>query len=220
MEFTTIIISTIIGFIIGYFTSYFNEKGKNKAIIEDMELMTEKKEKVTSHYQLDVTKRTYKYEDKRAMYFKYFNLLDELQTEGNIIAQAEVIPAINKYMERYANANGNKALIMKAATGLSVTTNNALAKMHKSQLNLKQETNSIRLVAGERVLQSLEEIEKAYNIQLEKTGEMFKDFAKNAANGNERILSAQKIEHEKIGLNIANCKDKIIEEMKKELDEI
>jgi hypothetical protein len=220
MDISIIFISLCIGFLMGYFTSYFKEKGKNQAIIEDIEIMTDKKEKVSSHYKLDVTKRTFKYEDKRAMYFKYFNLLDELQTEGNKIAQVEVLPAINKFMEAHLNANGNTSRVFKAINDLTKSVNNAMLKMHESQMKLKQETNSIRLVAGESILDTLKEMEIHYNFQLEKTGKMMKDLAKNVVDKNQYILKAQQIENEEISKKSQILKDKIINSMKRELDEI
>ncbi|MHC0443421.1 hypothetical protein [Flavobacterium sp. 3-210] len=220
IEIGTITISTIIGFVIGYFTSYFNEKGKNKALIEDTKRITEEKEKVTSHYALDITKRTFRYEDKRSMYFKYFNLLDEMQTEGNKIAQAEMLPAINKFMQNHLNANGNTNQILKSTSALSTSANNAMMKMHESQIKLKNETNSIRLVAGESVLNALSELERLYDIQLETSSKMMKDLAKNVVGNKQHILLQQKNENEILANKINFCKENIIREMKKELDEI
>ncbi|RKS02846.1 hypothetical protein [Flavobacterium sp. 102] len=219
-EITIGIISLILGFFLGYLTSYFNEKGKNKAIIEDMKAMTEEKEKVSSHYELDVSKRKYKYEDKRAIYFKYFSLLDEMSTEANIIAQNEVMPSVNKYTQDYLAANGDTGKILKAASELSTSTNNVMLKMHQSQMKLKQETNSIRLIGGEKVLKALTEMENAYDLQLERWGEMMKTLSTHILDKNMEAINAQAEEHKKIGERIVKCKEDIIESMKKELDEI
>lgn len=214
------IISLILGFFLGYLTSYFNEKGKNRAMIEDMKAMTEEKEKVSSHYELDVSKRKYKYEDKRAIYFKYFTLLDEMSTEANIVAQSEIMPCINKYTQDYLSANDDTAKILKAACELSTTTNNVMLKMHQSQIKLKQETNSIRLIGGETVLKALTEMENAYDFQLERWGEMMKNLSKHILDKNMEALNAQAEEHKAIGERMVKCKENIIQSMKKELDEI
>lgn len=214
------IISLILGFLLGYLTSYFNEKGKNRAMIEDMKAMTEEKEKVSSHYELDISKRKYKYEDKRAIYFKYFTLLDEMSTEANIVAQSEIMPCINKYTQDYLLANDDTAKILKAAGELSTTTNNVMLKMHQSQIKLKQETNSIRLIGGETVLKALTEMENAYDFQLERWGEMMKTLSKHILDKNMEALNAQAEEHKEIGERMVKCKENIIQSMKKELDEI
>jgi hypothetical protein len=214
------IVSLLAGYATGYTTSYFKEKGKNKALLEDIKVLTEEKEKITSKYELDVSKRKYKYEDKRNIYFKYFNLLDELNTDGLRISQEETMPAINKFTNDYLNANGNQKKILKAASELSETTNNSLMKMHLSQMKLKQETNSIKLIAGTTVLDALKALEIAYDHQLERSGQMMKELAQNIINNNQTILQSQQQEITRVAQHFISCKDTLIQRMKAELDEI
>jgi hypothetical protein len=219
-DITIIILSLGIGFIIGYFTSYSKEKGKNRALIEDLKAMTEEKEKVSSHYQLDISKRKYMYEDKRAMYMKYFTLLDELQTEANKIALAEVLPAINNFMEMHLSAGEDENELILATNELTKAANNAMSKMHESQMKLKQETNSIRLFAGDLTLLALKEMETHYDYQLEKTAEMMKNMGSFIINKNQSALANQQMEQEIIAKKTMELKENIFKEMKNELNQI
>ena len=183
------ILGVLGGFALGFFTSYFKEKGKNKALIQDLKRITEEKEKVSSKYQLDISKRKYKYEDKREQYFKYFNLLDNLSAEGNKDAQNSFIPAINKFNEDFVGANGDKKKELKATTEFSKSVNELMFKSNESLLQLKQETNTIKLIAGKKVLKILDELEIAYANSMEQSANMMRDLSNNIINGRQSILN-------------------------------
>jgi len=204
----------------GYLTSYFKEKGKNKALIQDLKRITEEKESVSAKYQLDISKRKYKYEDKREQYFKYFNLLDSLSAEGNKDAQENFIPAINSFNDGFIGANGNKKKELKATTDFSKSVNEIMFKSNESLLKLKQETNTIKLIAGEKVLKLLTELEIAYDKSMEQSAEMMRDLSNNIIYGKQSILNSQKEEIEKNGNYLLILKEKLMQEIKNELDEI
>ncbi|MCF6348533.1 MAG: hypothetical protein L3J20_09575 [Flavobacteriaceae bacterium] len=177
-EIFLILISLLIGFLMGYLTSYFKEKGKNRALIEDLEKMTNEREKVSSKYQLDISKRKYKYEDKRTQYFKYFNLLDEFNTEGIQKAQIEFMPTLNKFNKNFLAANGSKKKELKATSDFSNSVNKIMFESNKSLLKLKQETNTIKLIAGDKVLKILKELEEGYDTSMEKSAQMMKGLSR------------------------------------------
>ncbi len=214
------IISLLGGFLMGYLTSFFKEKGKNKALIQDIKRITEEKESVSSKYQLDISKRKYKYEDKREQYFKYFNLLDNLSSEGNKDAQENFIPAINNFNEGFIGANGNKKKELKATTDFSKSVNEIMFKSNESLLKLKQETNTIKLIAGEKVLKLLTELEIGYDQSMEQSAQMMRDLSNNIIYGKEDILNSQKEDIEKTGMYLLSLKEDLMKEIKNELDEI
>jgi len=209
----------ILGFITGYVSAYFNEKGKNKALLEDLKELTEEKEKVTSKFQLDISKRKYKYEDKRNQYFKYFNLLDELSTTSNQETQTEFMPAMNQFTSEFLNAKGNKTKELKAASEFSNVITNLLFKSNQSLIKLKQETATIKLIAGKNVLKSLENIELAYENSLEMSGIFMKQFANNIIH-NQDQLKKQELELQETASHLRILKETLIDEIKIELDEI
>lgn len=214
------IVSTLGGFFLGYLTSYFKEKGKNRALIQDMERLTEEKEKVSSKYQLDISKRKYKYEDKRAQYFKYFNLLDSLTSDNQRVAHESFIPASEIFNRKFLEANGNESMETKATADFGASINKLMFKTNESLLKLKQETNSIKLIAGPNVSKVLQELEIAYEDSMKGGAEMMKDFTNNVVKRKTGLLNKQLEETERTGLKLIKLKEKLLQEIKNELDEI
>ncbi len=215
-----VFISLLGGFLMGYLTSYIKEKGKNKALIQDLERMTEEKEKVSSKYQLDISKRKYKYEDKRNQYFKYFNLLDSFTADSQKIAQENFMPAMHKFNDKFLRANGNKKIELKATADFANSINQIMMKANESLIKLKQETNSINLIAGPKVSQTLQELEQAYNNSMNQSAEIMKDYSNNVIYRRTDVLKTQQLEMEKTGRSLQFLKDKLLQEIKDELDEI
>ncbi|MCB9425622.1 MAG: hypothetical protein H6584_01135 [Flavobacteriales bacterium] len=214
------LIGVVSGFIMGYFTSYFKEKGRNKALIQDLKEITEEKEKVTSKFQLDISKRKYKYEDKREQYFKYFNLLDSFTSDNQKIAQESFIPALNKFNEMFLGANGNKTIEMKATSDFATAVNNLMFKSNESLIKLKQETNTIKLIAGTKVSTTLKELEIAYDNSMDQSAKMMKDLTKNLISRNVDQLSKQKEDIEITGEYLKSLQERLMKEVRDELDEI
>lgn len=215
-----IILSIIGGFILGYFTSYFNEKGKNKAVIEDTEQITEKREKVTSKHNLDNTRRKIQYETKSNAYMKYFNLLDEISQNGNAEAQKEFLPILAKFNSDYIpNAND----VEKASKVASEFSNSMQKLMFKSQekyLKFKNETNALKIIAGEDVLKLMNEIDEISQLSFDVSTQMMKDLAESIITENLSKLDSQKSKLENIATQTNTLKEKLTIEIRKELSEI
>lgn len=213
-------ISLLIGFLFGYLTSYIKEKGKNRATIEDTKLLTEEKEKVTSKFDLENSKRKYKYEYKSNLYIKYFNLLDELNTKSNEEAQTEFFPAISKFNTEFLSARNDPEKEMEATTEFSVSIQKIIAKANQTQLRFKTETSSLKLIAGEKVLKLLEDTEIANDEASNRSAEMMKDYASLLISRQINKLEKYKSEIEETGAKLNNLKLQLREAIRKELDEI
>ena len=219
-EITIGLFSALGGFLIGYLTSYFNEKGKNRATIEDTKSLTEEKEKVSSRFELDNSKRKYQYEYKSNLYFKYFNLLDELNTKANEEAQIEFIPYLNAFNADFLGAAGNQEKELKAASDFGAAVNKIMMKANESQIKLKNETNSLKLIAGDSVLNVLEEIEKTNDLSFNLSADMMRELGGNMVSKRMDILDNQKSELQVLGNELIRLKEKLTQEIRKELNEI
>lgn len=215
-----IILSIIGGFILGYFTSYFNEKGKNKAIIEDTELITEKREKVTSKHNLDITKRKIQYETKSNAYMKYFNLLDELSQNGNTEAQEEFLPALAKFNSDYIPNADNVEKASKAAAEFSNSMQKLMFKSQEKYLKFKNETNALKIIAGDDVLKLMTEIDEISQLSFDVSTQMMKDLAESIVTKNFTKLDSQKNTLENLANQTNTLKEKLTIEIRKELSEI
>ena len=152
------------GFLAGYLTSYFNEKGKNKALLGDIQKLTQEKESVIAKFQLDLAKRKYQYETKKEQYFKYFNLLDQFSADGNKETQEKFFPVINKFNSDFLAAQGNQKKEFLATKVFSEAVNNIVLGSNDKLIKIKNETSSLRLIAGEATLALLDDLEYYYNI--------------------------------------------------------
>lgn len=86
----------VIGIIVVYLTAYSKAKGQNKALREDLSALEDEKQKIVAKYMaeaeelkknhaLDIEKRKYQYDEKRAQFVKYFALIDEFHGKSNDI---------------------------------------------------------------------------------------------------------------------------------------
>lgn len=215
-----IILSIVGGFLVGYFTSYFNEKGKNRATIEDTSQLTEEREKITSKYSLDSTRRKIQYETKSSSYMKYFNLLDEQSQNANIDAQEEFLPILAKFNSDYIPNADN---IQKASKAAAEFSNSIQKLMHKSQekyLKFKNETNALKLIAGDEVLNLMNEIDKISQLSFDVSAQMMKDLAKNIIEKDLTTLGLQKKHLEDLANQTNILREKLVKEIRLELSEI
>ena len=215
-----IILSIFGGFLAGYFTSYFNEKGKNKATIEDTKQLTEEREKVTSKYSLDSTKRKIQYETKSAAYMKYFNLLDELSQSGNLDAQEEFLPIIAKFNSDYIPNADNIQKASEAAAEFSNSIQKLMFKSQEKYLKFKHETNALKLIAGDEVLKLMNEIDNISQLSFDVSAQMMKDLAESIIEKNFEKLNMQKTNLEDLASQTNIMKEKLRKEIRIELSEI
>ncbi|EKT4520120.1 conserved hypothetical protein [Flavobacterium psychrophilum] len=215
-----IFLSIIVGFVLGYFTSYANEKGKNKAVIEDTQQITEEREKVTSKYNLDSTKRKIQYETKSNSYMKYFNLLDELSQNGNLEAQEEFLPILAKFNSDYIPNAENVEKASKAAADFSNSMQKIMFKSQDKYLKFKNETNALKLIAGEDVLKLMNEIDEICQLSFNVSSQMMEDLAESIIEKKLSKLDLQKNNLENLATKTIVLREELTKEIRKELSEI
>lgn len=220
MTLTETIIGLVIGFISGYLISYFKEKGKNKALLSDIKRLTEEKERIISDFKLDIEKRKYQYESKKEQYFKYFNLIDEFGKSGNDDFYDNFFPIVERLNENYQSANGNKEKELEALNDFSASLNPMISKCSENLVRLRAETKSIRLFANKKVLDFLGQLEELYDTSFEKSSLMLREMGNNMISDNQEIIKEQNRELHVLGQKIETIHDELVEEIRKELNEI
>jgi hypothetical protein len=91
---------------------------------------------------------------------------------------------------------------------------------NESLIKIKQETNTIRLIASDRIIQKLDLLELAYDKNMEQAIKMMNDLPKQMMSNDQYGMKKSQREIEISALVIKEIKDEIIELMRKELDEI
>ncbi len=215
-----IISGLVITFLTGYLTAYFKEKGKNKAQLGDIKKLTEEKEKVTAEFQLDLAKRKYQYESKKEQYFKFFNLLDEWDSDGNKDIKEKFLPIIKKFNRSYSAADNNKAKQKHALNTFSDDVNNMMHDHNLRFLKLKNETKSLKLIASEKTILILQELEDNYDLSFQMATSFIKELANVVVNGKNEETTLKEDQLKYIGKQTAEIKAALVTQVKQELNEI
>ncbi len=231
------LITGILLFILSLFIiaikSYFTERGKLKAQISENKKLVEQSESIKSifnkeleelkkEHQLNISKRKYQYESKKEQYLKFFRLLDEFATESNTKTQEKFIPILDEFNRNYLSATSanNKKNETNAITVFQKKIQQLIFDANKDLIRIKQETNTIRLIASNEILHKLDLLTLAYDESLEASNLMMKNLLPLMLDKNQDKMKANNRELEISGMVIKNIKDEIIDLMRSELDEI
>ena len=87
-------------------------------------------------------------------------------------------------------------------------------------IKIKQETNTIRLIASDNIIKKLNLLELAYDKNMEKANKMMSDLPKLMLLNDQNKMNENQKEIEISGMVIQSIKNEIIELMRVELNEI
>jgi len=96
-------------------------------------------------------------------------LTDEFSNDNNVKTQGKFLPIVEEFNRNYLNAtsNGNKRNETNAITVFSKKIQKLMLDANQDLLRIKQETNIIRLIASDAVLQKLDLLTLAYDNSME-----------------------------------------------------
>ncbi|MCQ9076722.1 YtxH domain-containing protein [Vibrio harveyi] len=173
IELTTIL-TFLIGGLSGALVSYLNQKGKNRALIEDNRRLEEEKQEVSHEYNkkielvkkefsLEVERKKYHYQAKYDQYIKFFGSLDDYTKETNDLLRKEVPEKFGRFIIEFATSDmaGDSNATMKAVSDFCKFNQNMMAEITRGFQSLKQETNAINLVCSDETRKQLIQLEKA-----------------------------------------------------------
>lgn len=216
-----------------FFKSYIQEKAKLKALQSENKKIIEQTESIRSQYskeleelkkehQLNITKRKYQYESKKDTYFKFFQLLDQFTRENNVKTQERLLPILSEFHRNYLNAatQNNKRNETLATTTFSSKVQKIIFDANQDLMKIKNETNTIRLIASDEILNKLDLLIYAYDDSMEKSNKMLNSLSSLVLTNNQEQINANQHEIEISARVINNIKDQIIELMRVELKEI
>lgn len=161
------LISAVVGAGILYFTAYIKEKGRSKALKENISLLEEEKQSITSKYQssieelkkthqLDIEKRKHQYESKKTQYYQFMQELDGFQGVLHRVLSEEFSQIMLTY---YASIN---SLTLQTKEELQIEFNNkaqaALADIKRQEAKLYSQLNAFKLSATAVIITLLEDL--------------------------------------------------------------
>ncbi|CAA7197232.1 hypothetical protein [Chryseobacterium potabilaquae] len=218
------------GLFVGWIATYVNEKAKQKALKNENKNLVEETENIKSHYtekleeikkdhQLEIAKRKYQYESKKDIYITFFKLLDTFNSEQSFSSQERIKEIIEEFNRNFTNAKTTKAqqnasiVFTKKLQAMSLDSNKDLIK-------LKQETNSIRLLASDEVIAKLDCLDEGYDLAMKESDHLLISMPKLIMKNDEEEMAEYKKKIQIHGQLIESIKKELIELMRKELTEI
>mgnify|MGYP006439470243 CR=1 FL=1 len=211
-----------IGLLILYVRTFIQESAKINALKRRNKELVEETESIKKEHQLDISKRRYQYESKKEQYLGFFKLLDKFTNEATLKNQSELMPILDEFNKNYLNAatQGNKKKENLAVTVMSKKIQKLTFDSYAELTKLKQETNTIRLIASDAILEKLDLLELSYDKLMEQSDKMMSDLPKLMMTGKQEKIKIQQEELEINGRVTQSIKNEIIKLMRKELNEI
>lgn len=224
---------SLVGVIGLYFRTYLKERAKIIALKSENETLVEQSESIKAKYnkeieeikkfhQLEIEKRKYQYESKKEQYLNFFRLLDSFTRDANKTTQEKLFLILDEFNKNYLNSanNNNKKGETKAVTVMSKKLQKLMFNANDDLIKIKQETNTIRLIASDNIIKKLNLLELAYDKNMEKSNKMMSDLPKLMLLNDQNKMNENQKEIEISGMVIQNIKNRIIELMREELNEI
>lgn len=215
-------IFAFLGLLILYIKTYTTEKAKMEVLKSENKKLIEETERIKKDFQLEISKRRYQYESKKEQYILFFKLLDQFTNEANKSTQEKLLPILDEFNRNFLNSSSrnDKKSENNATSVMSKKIQRLTFEANESLIKIKQETNTIRLIASDRIIQKLDLLELAYDKNMEQAIKMMNDLPKQMMSNDQYGMKKSQREIEISALVIKEIKDEIIELMRKELDEI
>lgn len=228
-----ILVYFIAGLLILYIRTLIVEKAKIRALRKKNRILTEESEEIKSKYnkeiegikkehQLDIEKRKYQYESKKEQYISFFRKLDEFSASSTAEMQEKMMPILDEFNRNYLNAanRNNKKGETNATTVLSKKTQKLMFEANTELTRIKQETNTIRIIASDSILKTLDLLELAYDRSLDESSVMIKNLQIRMMTNDQEGMAEDQRKMQAIANVILKYKSDLINQMRVELNEI
>lgn len=216
------IITGVIGILIGGASTYFNKRAEFRALKENNAALQKENEAIRSSYELEVSKRKYRYEEKLRQYSNFFSLIDACSKEMNGRTQQQCIEAINRFFSHFLHAvNQNDSVAEStAASNFQSEITQIMMDANNYLIKFRQETNAIKLIASDGIVELLEMFDSKMEESIQLSTSCLQDLQSLILQRNSQQLEANQNHINNIGQEIVLLKSKIISLMKEELNQI
>ena len=213
---------SLLGLLMIFVKTYTQERAKRQALAATNKKLVEETESIKKEYELEIARRKYQYESKKEQYINFFKLIDKFTNEATLKSQEQMIPILDEFNRNYmaASSKGNKKGENNAVTVMSKKIQKLTLESYAELTKLKQETNTIRLIASDSILEKLDLLEKSYDTLMAVSEKMMSELAGLVMHGDESKMNVHQRTLEFAGQDTMNIKNDIIKLMRKELNEI
>lgn len=210
----------IVMYFLGLLSIYLKQRATNLALKNDNKRLIEETEQIKNKYELDIAKRKYQYESKREQYFKYFNLLDSFSSQSINEIMLDLPKKIGKLNEDLINAEEDKQKQAKAISEYTEYFNGIMFKSNEKLIIIRNETNSIKLIANIKIKKLLVEIEENYEEAMKLSSELAQSLTQLVILKKSDSINMLKTKLEVNGIKAKELHDQLVEEVSNELNEI
>lgn len=219
-QLSTWLILLIISMSFFYLKTYLGQKAKNKALSNDKLNLTKQIEYLKKEHELEIAKRKYQYESKKEQYINFFKMLDSFSGKQSIKIIENITPIINDFYSNFLSATDNPKEQDKVYSLFMERIQNLMYENNTEFIRLKQETNTIKLIASNEVLYLLNELEETYNKMFDASNAIINISFSSVITDNQKGLQESKIFLEQTALYAMTIKDKLILQMRDDLSKI
>lgn len=224
------LVGTIIALLMLFAKTYIQEKAKITALKSENKKLIDQGEKIKSKYskeleelkkehQLDISKRKYKYESKRDQYVSFFQLLDQFTKDNSTKVSEKLTPLLEEFSTNYLNAQDQENQT-RAITKFSTEIQKFTFEGSQDLLKIKQQTNTIRIIASDKVIEKLDMLSLAFEKTIEQSNMTMNDLPALMLNNDQQKMQENQRQLEESGKLVKKYNDELIDLMRQELDEI
>lgn len=195
----------------------------NKKLISQSEQIkfeaSKQLEELRKEHQIDLHTRKYIYESKKASYSNFFVKIDEMNTEINVKSAEKMQLFVEEYTKNLMKSLTEKEQ-HKATALYQKRTQSLMLDASKSLIQLKHETNEIRLHASDEVISQIDLLEVGYCRLIDEGNHLLNAMPQIVNSQSQEliaVLQAPILQHAE---QVEFYKREVIKQMKKELKEI
>ena len=218
----TPIVAGVIGILVGVISTYFNKRAEFKVLKENNASLQKENESIRSSYELEISKRKYRYEEKLRQYSNFFSLIDSCSKEMNSRTQQQCMDAINRFYSQFllaVDAN-DSAAESNAASNFQRELTQIMMDANDYLIRFRQQTNTIKLIASNEIVGLLKIFDSKLEESMNLSATCLQDIQSLILQRDVQQLEINQKQINTIGLEIVTLKNKIITLMRKELDQI
>ena len=136
--------------------------------------------------------------------------------------QENLLPILDEFNRNFLHAasQNNKKAETNAVTVMSKKIQKLTFDASQDLMRIKQETNTIRLIASDEIISKLDVLNLAYDKSMEASNKMMNSLPSLMATNNQEQMKIEQREIEISAMVINSIRDEIIELMRTELNEI
>lgn len=211
-----------IGILVGIISTYFNKRAEFKVLKENNAFLQKENEAIRFAYELEISKRKYRYEEKLRQYTSFFSLIDACSKEMNSLTQKKCIDAMHRFYSQFLLAMNTKDNISesKAASNFQSELTQIIIDANNYLIKFRQQTNSIKFIASDKIVELLERFDSKLEESMKLSIACLQDIQSLILQKNVHQLEINQKEINTIGQEIVSLQKQIIKLMKAELDQI